>query len=379
MYTLPRILWIQRNRPEVLARTWKFLCFQEYALYRLGAQEPATSYSQAARTWAFDIHRNVWSEKILSSYGLSCELFAGAVPAGLVVGEMETAVARQLRLPRGIKLVTGGHDQACGALGAGVVGAGLAVDSTGTVECITPTFAVPLQPDVVTKYNLCNSPHVVDGLFVTFAWNMTGGNLLKWYRDKLAGFEALALAAKGLDFYAANICDLPAGPSGILVLPHFAGSGTPWFQEDSYGVIMGLSFETDRKRFLKALMEGVSYEMKYVLAIMQKAGLDVKKFVCVGGGAKSDEWLQIKADIFGRPVVRTSVIEGACLGCAMMCAHALEGASYDTLARQWIRAAKVFEPCPQMAARYEDYFGLYCRMQETVRPLQQNLHELRSS
>lgn len=377
MYTLPRMLWLRRNARDVVDKAWKFLCFQEYVLFRLGAREPATSFSQAARTWAFDVYRREWSRAILDSHGLAPEIFARAVPAGQVVGEIDPAVADELRLPRGLKLLTGGHDQSCGALGVGVLRPGLAVDSTGTVECITPTFNRPLAPEVVLEYNLCNSPHVVDGLFVTFAWNVTGGSLLKWYRDKIAVYEARALAGQGRDFYAERLGDLPVGPSGLLVLPHFAGSGTPWYWQDSYGAVLGLDFDTDRPRLLKGLIEGVTYEMKYNLAIMQKSGLRVDRFVAVGGGARSDEWLQVKADIFGLPVSRTTVTEGACLGCAMMCAHALDGAAYDDLALRWIQPARVFEPRPAFVSRYADYFGLYCRMMDTLRPVQTALHALR--
>ena len=379
MYTLPRILWLRRNRPEVVDKAWKFLCFQEYTLYRLGARNPATSYSQAARTWAFDVHKKVWSTEILSRHGLDAAMFARAVPAATVIGEMDPTLSSRLGLPERIVLVTGGHDQACGALGAGVARSGLAVDATGTVECITPCFTEPLQTDVIMKYNFCNSPHVVDDLYVTFAWNITGGSLLKWYRDKLADVEAELLAQKGLDFYAETIRDLPCGPSGLLVLPHFAGSGTPWFWKDSYGIILGLSFETDKRRLLKGFLEGLTFEMKYNVTIMEEQGHKVEQFVAVGGGAKSDEWLQIKADIFGRPVVRTDVTEGACLGCAMMCAHALEGASYEQLAQDWVRTVVIYEPQSNAVAQYGEYFDLYCRMQQTVRPLLKELHALREA
>lgn len=379
MYTLPRMLWLRRHTPQLVDKAWKFLCFHEYLLYRLGARDPATSYSQAARTWAFDVYRREWSLAILDSHGFSPDLFARAVPAATVIGEIDPALAAELGLPAGVKLLTGGHDQSCGALGVGVLRSGLGVDSTGTVECITPTFSRPLAHEVVMQYNLCNSPHVVDGLFVTFAWNVTGGSLLKWYRDKIATVEARALAEQGRDFYAERLGDLPVEPSGLLVLPHFAGSGTPWYWQDSYGTILGLDFDTDRRRLLKGLMEGVTYEMKYNLAIMQKSGLCVDRFVAVGGGARSDEWLQVKADIFGLPVVRTKVTEGACLGCAMMCAHALDGAPYDDLALRWIQPARVFEPRPAFASRYTDYFGLYCRMMDSLRPVQSALHELRKA
>ena len=379
MYTLPHILWLRRHQPDLVEKTWKFLCFQEYALYRLGAEKPATSYSQAARTWAFDVHRKEWSAPLLSSYGLDADIFAQAVPAGTVIGEMSPAVSDELGLPAAIRLVTGGHDQACGALGTGVVRSGLAVDATGTVECITPSFALPLPADVVMKYNFCNSPHVVDGLYVTFAWNITGGSLLKWYRDTLSHAEAQALAKAGRDFYAESLQGLPSGPSGLLVLPHFAGSGTPWFWKDSSGTILGLDFQTDKKRLLAAFLEGVTFEMKYNLTMLGEAGLEVERFMAAGGGAKSDAWLQIKADIFGRPVVRTDVTEGACLGCAMLCAHALHGAPYEYLAREWVREVRVFEPDPERTARYKRYLDLYYQMIAATRPVLKQLHRLRTA
>lgn len=378
MYTLPRMLWYRKHRPEVYGKAWKFLCFQEYALYRLGAEVPVTSYSQAARTWAFDVHRKAWADEVLAPHGLRAELFAKAAPAATVVGEMDRRVAQEVGLPYGTKLVTGGHDQPCGALGAGVLFPGVAADSTGTVECITPAFEKPLTPEVVLRFNLCNEPHVVDGLYVTLAYNITGGSVLKWYRDRLGHCESEAMAARGLDYYAEKLKDLPPGPSGLLVLPHFSGSGTPWCWNDSRGAILGLDLETDEKRLLKGILEGLAFEMQYNLRIMEREGLSIGRFICVGGGAKSDAWLQIKADIFGRPVLRTDVTEGACLGCAMMCAHAVAGASYGRLAEDWVRTVGIWEPEKEQAARYREYFELYSRMQETLRPVQQELHRLRS-
>ena len=140
MYSLCKIMWLKENRPEIYRRTWKFLLFADFILFRLGAR-PATDYSLAARTMAFDIRQKDWSQDLLDAAGVDGDKFAEPVPSGTVLGQLAGSLAGTLGLPGDVLLVAGGHDQACAALGAGVIRPGLAVDGLGSTECITPAFA----------------------------------------------------------------------------------------------------------------------------------------------------------------------------------------------------------------------------------------------
>jgi len=150
MYSICKIMWLKKNRPEVYQKTWKFLLFADYILFRLGARA-ATDYSLAARTMAFNIVRKEWSMEILDCAGIDAEKFGDPVQSGTPVGHLSTLLAEELGLSDNILLVAGGHDQPCAALGAGVIHANLAVDGLGTTECITPAFDRPILTDAMSK------------------------------------------------------------------------------------------------------------------------------------------------------------------------------------------------------------------------------------
>src|SRR5207253_2402017 len=150
------------------------------------------------------------------------------MPPGAPVGVVPPDVAEELGLPPGVAGATGGHDQPCGALGAGINRPGLAMDATGTVECITPIFDRPVLSPQMQEGNYCCYHHVVPGLYATLAFNFTGGSLLRWYRDNLGAKEVEEAQVSGLDVYDIMIGKAAGGPSRLLVLPHFTMTGTPW-------------------------------------------------------------------------------------------------------------------------------------------------------
>src|SRR5208283_2119419 len=131
----------------------------------------------------YDISKKTWSEKILSEAGINKNLLPEVKPAGTIIGEISSKMMKELGFKIKAKIVSGAHDQIAAATGAGIIQAGMAVNSAGTVDCITPAFDMPLLNDKMLKYNFCVSPHTVKGLYCTLAYNFTAGSLLKWFRD----------------------------------------------------------------------------------------------------------------------------------------------------------------------------------------------------
>jgi xylulokinase len=369
MYTIQKILWWKRERPEIYRDTWKFLCYGDYALHRLGLP-PTIDPSMAGRTMAFDVRAGGWSEEILARAEVPEEKLAAVAPSGTVVGEVPAAVCDDLGLPHGMLAAAGGHDQPCGALGAGITRPGLAMDATGTVECITPIFdALALSP-AMRENNFCCYRHVAPGLFATLAFNFTGGSLLRWYRDTLGAKEVEEARVAGMDVYDIMIGKAASGPSRLLLLPHFTMSGTPMFDPAAKGAIVGLTLGTSVDQILKALLDGITYELRLNLDRLEAAGVAVKELRAIGGGARSRTWLQLKANIFGRPVSSLNVSEAACLGAAMLAGVA--SGDYPTLAQATdalVRVAETFEPQPAEVARYEEMYALYRELYPTLRDL----------
>jgi len=369
MYTLCKVMWWRDERPEIFERAAWFLCYGDFALHRLGVA-PTIDYSMAGRTMAFDLRGATWSLPLLERAGVPPEKLATPRPSGTAVGPIRDAVAEELGLPRGVLAVTGGHDQPCGALGAGIGTAGIAVDATGTVECITPVFDRPVLTPAMRDNNYCCYHHVVTGLYATLAFNFTGGSLLRWYRDTLGQEEVEIARRTGRDVYDIITERAAAGPSDLFVLPHFTMTGTPWFDPRAKGAILGLTLATGKEQLLKALLEGVTFEMRLNLERLAEAGVSVERLRAIGGGARSQAWLQLKADLFGRPVEALGVSEAACLGAAIL---AGVGAgiyrSASEAATALVRPVATYDPDPTRSARYDERFAVYRDLYPTLAPL----------
>jgi len=366
-HTLPKLMWVKKHEPKIIRQTAKFLCFGDYALYRLtrgqaagGAGGAATDYSLAGRTMFFDIRKRRWNEELLGLAGVRLDQMSEPVPSGTPVGEVPAKIAKRLGLPKGVTVVAGGHDQPAGALGAGVTRPGLALDSIGTVECLVISLPKPVLNSKMLKSNFCSYHHTAPGLYVTLAYNFTGGSLLRWYRDTLAQFEREAARRRGRDVYDLICGDMPAGPTGLLVLPHFTTTGTPHFDPHSKGAILGLTLGTTRAEIVKGLLEGISYEMAHNLELLKAAGVKVKEVRASGGGAKSAAWAQLKADIYGLPVAVPDSSEAVSLGAAILAGVGIgEYADVDEGVRATVRIKRVFRPDRKRAKAYRAHLERY--------------------
>ena len=316
MFTLAKLMWIKENQPDVYRRMARFPCFGDFAHLKMGL-EPRIDYSMAARTMAFDIRAKKWSDRIIGLAGVRADLFSPAVATGTVVGELGGKAAGELGLPAGCLVVAGSHDQPAGALGCGVTRPRVAMDATGTVECFAVAMDEPVVNETMLDNNLPCYPHAAEGLYVALAYNFTGGSLFRWVRDRIGQVEALEAERTGRDVYEVLAKHMSKKPTDLFVVPHFTTSGSPHMDPNPVGAVIGLQLNTTRPELLRAMLEGISYEMKLNLDLLLAAGAQVDEFRAIGGGAKSDFWLQLKADMFNRPVVRLEVAEAASLGMAV--------------------------------------------------------------
>jgi xylulokinase len=369
MYTASKILWWKQERPDVFRRAARFLCYEDLLFHSMGL-EPTIDASLASRTMFYDIDRGTWSSELLRIAGLEADRLAKVVPSGTVVGEVGEKAAREFGLPRGTVAVTGGHDQPCGALGAGVVEDRVGMYATGTVECITPAFRRrAVHPDLIQN-NIACYPHVVRGLFVALTFNFTGGSLLRWYRDTFAGEEKALAKKAGKDVYDLIVGQAAKEPTSIFVLPHFTSTGTPHFDTNSRGVIAGLRLSTTKGEVVRALLEGVTYEMALNARILEECGARIDSFRAIGGGAKSPFWMQLKADLLGKPVSALRVPEAACLGAAILAASAT--GRFSDPREEALRLAKIdrtYHPDPKRAKVYRERFDLYRQVYPTMKGL----------
>jgi xylulokinase len=214
--------------------------------------------------------------------------------------------------------------------------------------------------------------HILPTLYVSFIYNQSG-SLLRWFRDTFASADK-RLVEEDDDIYDLLAREMPDGPTRLLVLPHFEMTGTPGLIADSAGVIAGLKIATTRGEIFKAIMEGTTFYFVDSINNLRGMGIDTSEFIATGGGAKSDAWLQIKADIFGVPFVRPSFTECGVLGAAILAGVSTGALSspHDGVSR-FVRRQHVFEPDAQRHKAYRDLYGKYCGLYPSVQHLQAKL------
>jgi xylulokinase len=369
-YSLPKLMWIRDNTPEVYSQAWKFLLWSGFVAFMLGA-EPCVDHSLASRTLLFDVDARAWSKEIAEASGIDLGKLPDPVQAGSRIGSVSAAVAAELGLPAGTPIIAGTHDQCANAVGCGVIEAGFGMSGMGTYLTFVPVFSGRKPAASMMRWGLNTEYHAAPDRFVSFIYNQ-GGLLLKWFRDTFARADREAAEKAGADVYERLIREVPKGPSSVLVLPHFTFTGPPEFIGDSSGVIVGLKLDTTRGDILKGIMEGAIFYHKEVVNSIAENAIEMRELRAVGGGSKSDAWLQVCADILGKPMVRARVTEAGCLGAAILAGTGIGG--FSTLAegvRAMVDLGERFEPDPARQdlyrERYERYRALWPLMKDYLR------------
>ena len=373
--SLTKILFLREQEPELFAKTSRIVTYADFILGKLGAP-PLIDHTMASRTMAFDLKNRVWSDAVLGPLNLDSTLLSRAVPSGTEAGTVSPAVADELGLPRSLRLFTGGHDQPCCALGSGIVSPGTGVVTTGTAEVFSTVSDRPFLSDAVYEGYYPCTLGILPEQYFTFSLNHVGGLLYRWFKENFCGEDLPAARDRETDIYAYLNSRLPEDPTDLLFLPHLNGSGTPWCDPDSRGAVAGMTLNTTRYDIIKAIMESQSFELALNLEQLESAGLAISAIRATGGGARSPEWLQIKADILNQPIQTLENPESGCLGAAVI---AGTGAglfsSFREGAEQLVRIREVREPRPAFVEIYREKSLAYRQLYPALKPVFRTLNQ----
>jgi xylulokinase len=371
--TLPKLLWIKENEPEIWHKAAKFLLVEDFLIQKMTGHA-VVSQCLASRTQLFNLKEEKWDPDILSVLGLDAERLSRVESSGMLVGSLLPELTVVFGLTRSPDVVTGGHDQACGALGVGSITPGIASVSTGTAEVVEVVLSAPIVSQPLFEGNISVYNHVVPGLFLAMTLNHSGGLALRWFRDGFCEPQMLQSAQANTDAYDLMLAGVSTEPSGLLVLPHFSGSGTPTFDTASKGAILGLTFSTTRADLAKAILEGLTYELRLNIDLLKTGGVQINVLRAIGGGAKSKLWLQLKADIIGIPVVTPKITEAAGFGAALL---AGVGAgvfpSAAEAANRFLDLTDTYQPDMARHAAYTYQYELYRQVYPAVAPITHQL------
>lgn len=359
-YSLAKMLRTLETAPRPVH---KFLFIAGYVSFCLSGRA-ATDVSLACRSLLYDVRRSCWSEELLAAAGIREDQLPEVVSAGTCLGSVLPDIAAGLGIPAGTKVVMGTHDQIVNALGAGVAQTGDAVDASGTCECLTPLFpAIPESRDFLTNNFAC-VPYLQDRGYVTYAYNISAGSVVKWCRDALANH----LKTEEKSVYDVLNETAPAEPTDLLILPFLQGmGGTPETDPSATGLVAGLTTQTRLPDIYRAILEGITFEMRYNLEKLRSGGVAVSRLLACGGGARSSLWLRIKADILGCPILPVRAEETGAMGCAILGFAAVTGEDPLDIAARFIRLGDAIEPSPAHQAVYDKKYEAYKALRRIYR------------
>lgn len=358
-YSLAKMLYTRQvaDRP-----VWKYLFIAGYLCYRL-TEIACTDVSLACRSLLYDVEQQCWSQELLDACGIDAATLPTVLPTGGKVGTLLPALAEQLGLPAGVTVVIGSHDQIVNALGAGVCEVGDAVDTSGTCECMTPLFAaIPEQLDF-QRNNFACVPYPEGRGYVTYAYNISAGSVVRWYRDALGGGLQEEAQRRGVSLYRLLDETCPSEPSELMVLPFLQGmGGTPEVMPQATGLVGGLTTRTRLPDLYRAVLEGITYEMRYNQEKLQENGVEIQRLFACGGGARSPVWLQIKADILGCEILPVKNEETGAMGSAVLGLSAVTGESPFAIAERFRTYGETIRPDPARQAVYHEKYQQYKKL-----------------
>ena len=355
-YSLAKMLYTQKvaERP-----VWKYLFIASYICYRLTGLACA-DVSLACRSLLYDVEAGCWSKELLSQTGIHPDALPEVLPTGAKVGRLLPEVAERLGIDRDVQVVMGSHDQIVNALGAGVHRLGEAVDSSGTCECVTPLYGKIPQDLNFQENNFACVPYLKSGGYVTYAYNISAGSVVRWYRDALAGALGYEAREKGVSTYDIMNARCPKEPTSLMVLPFLQGmGGTPDVDAAATGLIAGLTTQTRLPDIYRAVLEGITFEMRYNQEKLEENGVVLERLYACGGGAKSPVWMQIKADILGCPIIPVYAEETGAMGSAILGIAAVTGEDPFQVGKRFWKYGSPYTPNKDHRAIYDERYQVY--------------------
>ncbi|MGC9396621.1 MAG: xylulokinase [Anaerolineae bacterium] len=374
--TLGKIAWIREHEPDVFTRTAKYLDVAAFLTYKL-AGHARTGWGCAGPTGLFDMRANDWDVDLLAYLGVDVKQMPEAYPPGAVVGMVTPDAAALTGLPAGLPVIAGVGDGQAGGLGVGITQPGQAYLNLGT-SVVSGTHANVYVTDRAFRTMVSAIP----GSYSLETVLLGGAYTVSWFAEKIAESVNERISESGSHqpatsnqqpvaieaLYDEAIADIPAGAEGLLLVPYWNSAMNPYWDATASGIVVGWRGIHTRAHLYRAILEGVAFEQRlHTEGVEAALGEAVESYVAMGGGAKSERWLQIIADVTGKPVYRAAVTDAAALGAGILAAT---GAGLFPDVHAAAEAMTRIAPKPLLPdeARYEIYSQLYTEIYRHLFP-----------
>ncbi|AWT54192.1 xylulokinase [Mycolicibacterium smegmatis] len=375
----PKALWLKQHAGEEFARGHKLLSPAGYCTMQLTG-EFSMNYGDAGLCYPFDYQNNCWNTELAAEIGIPAELYPTLYASTEIVGKVTDKAARETGLAPGTIVVAGGTDISSAALGCGVTEAGQAYYSMGTGSNLGIMIPTPQR---IEEFRILKWPHVLPNLTMFDAPMAFTGASLKWFRDMFADPEVVMAERCGqnvFDLVTMQAGRIEPGSDGLMYLPYLGNSLAPRWNTKATGTFFGVQPSTTRAHFVRALIEGVAFDLYSNLRIAEEAGAVVHQLVLNGGPTRSAMWNQITADVTNKPLIVPDIGEAAPLGDAILAATGagLYNDPTDPLPTL-VTTKAVVQPNPQMHARYAAMFDIWDQLYTVLKPVMERHSDLLGS
>ncbi|WP_076655407.1 xylulokinase [Lactiplantibacillus plantarum] len=358
-FTLPKLLWVKENEPDIWEQAKTFLLPKDYLRYRMTGKL-AMDMSDATGTVLLDIATSQWSEILCKELDIPLTLCPPLIDSTAYVGHVNQTYARLSGLSINTKVFGGAADNAAGAVGAGILSSDKALVSIGTSGVV-----LKYEDDVQTDYRgvLQYECHAFPRKYYSMGVTLAAGYSLNWFKQTFApneNFETVVTTAK----------QSTIGANGLLFAPYIVGERAPYADAAIRGSFIGVDGSHQRSDFVRAVLEGIIFSFEDLIRLYQHNGADFKTIVSIGGGAKSALWLQIQADIFNCKVVSLKNEQGPGMGAAMIAATGLGW--FKTLvdcAQTFVHYGKTYYPVTDHVSQYQEIYQLFQKIYVQTQPI----------
>ena len=361
LYSVFKIMWYRDHEPAMFARIHKIIGTKDFINYKLTGRV-VTDPSYASGSGVYDLKAWDYCDELIDAGGLPRDIFPDIVPSTEVIGTLTAEAASLLNLPRGVRVVAGGVDNSCMALGARNTQAGRVYNSLGSSSWIAVSSEQPVLDDRARPYVFA---HVVPGLFTSAESIFSAGTSFRWVRDTLCHnltAQAESTAADVYDLMTSLAAISPAGANGLLFNPSLAGGTALDASPNVRGAFIGLDLRHSQADVIRSAMEGIALGLRLALDALRKLTPLCDEMVIVGGGSRSGLWRQILANAYGIRIVKTNVDQqAAALGAAAVAAVGAGLWSDFSQIDQVHEVQDVAEPDPVDAALYEKLLPVFAK------------------
>lgn len=364
-YTAPHVRWVIENEPETWSQVRHILVAKDYLKYLLTGVQ-VIDYAEASGTLLFDVINQTWSHQAFDFFEIPRDYFPDVLPSDEVIGSITSEAAKLTGLPEGVPVVNGSSDNSASALGSGMTQSGQVTLILGTAGVITVCSSSPLVDQLgrTLCWHYCLRDH-----WVSLGIMQTAGESLEWFKNTFDPVDDKDVTSSDIfNQYNQLIQSVPEGCHGLTFLPYLNGERTPYWDANARGVFFGINLKTTKAHLIRAIMEGVSFAFRNNIETVESLGIKIDEVRAVGGGLRSQVWLEILGKVLRRPIATVSDPDTANLGNILLAKKALGLIDDYPSASQGMVHIKKQVHFPQGSEYYEKQYPLFLDLYQSLKP-----------